>query len=130
MDHISRNPSVTDTSAERPGFSAGFSFSNFAILVLGAVAGGALAYKFFKGPKANRAVTNQNNIENDIYNSMMDKAVYPATVEENEDRIRDFVARSRAGPRLGRRRLTPKQLRRHVASFARAFNTELGISQI
>ena len=120
------------------GIGGGLILSNTAILILGALAGGCIAYKFFKNGdvhlKSERALTNQNYIADEIYKSMRATAANPATVEENEDRIRDMVKRNKAdfiglGDRLRKRQISPRRYRDGIRGVARYFNHELGISQ-
>jgi hypothetical protein len=124
---------------QEPGLSASasFSLSNTVFLVLGGLAGGVLAYKLFKNGdvylKSNVALTNQRYIEDEVYDTMLRRSTNPATVRENEDRIRDLVGRNKSvviglGDRLERNRLSPRRYRDALRAMATQFSSDLGIS--
>ena len=126
---------------DTPAFfvGGGFGISNFAVLVIGALAGGALAYKFFKNGdvylKSESALTNQDYIEDEVYKTMYSTASYPATVSENADRIRSVIRRYRVDVhnlvgKLRRKEITAAQFRASLRALAQQINSELGIGQI
>ena len=126
---------------DTPGFfvGGGLGFSNTAIVVLGALAGGVIAYKFFKNGDVNlkteRAMTNQDYIEDEIYKTMYATAAYPATVRENADRIRESIRRYRTDVntlvgKLRRKEITAAEFRTQLRALAQQINSELGIGQL
>ena len=119
--------------------SAGFSVSNFAVLVGGAIVGGVIAWKFFKNGDVNlkteRALTNQNYIEDEIYRTMRASAAYPATINENKDRILSVIRRYKIDVRnlidkLRRKEITPAQFRASLHALAQEINSQLGVGQL
>ena len=127
--------------ADTPGFGigGGIVLSNFTILVLGGIAGSLIAYKFFKNGDVNlkteRALTNQNYIEDEIYKTMRASAAYPATINENRDRILSVIRRYKIDvrnliDRLRRKEITPAQFRSSLHALAQEINSQLGVGQI
>ena len=119
--------------------SAGFSISNFAVLVFGGLVGGVIAWKFFKNGDVNlkteRALTNQNYIEDEIYKTMRATAAYPATINENRDRILSVIRRYKIDVRnlidkLRRKEITPAQFRASLHALAQEINSQLGVGQL
>ena len=119
--------------------NAGFSISNFAVLVFGGLVGGVIAWKFFKNGdvhlKTERALTNQNYIEDEIYRTMRASAAYPATINENRDRILSVIRRYKIDVRnlidkLRRKEITPAQFRASLHALAQEINSQLGVGQL
>jgi len=126
--------------SDQPAFAAGagFSVSNFAVLVFGALAGGVLAWKMFDNGdihlKSELALTNQDYIEDEMYNAMRATAAYPSTIDENRDRVIDLIRRHHVDVRnliqkLKKKEITAVQFRTQLHALAQALNNQLGVSQ-
>ena len=107
--------------------------------MFGGLVGGVIAWKFFKNGDVNlkteRALTNQNYIEDEIYRTMRASAAYPATINENRDRILSVIRRYKIDVRnlidkLRRKEITPTQFRASLHALAQEINSQLGVGQI
>jgi len=121
------------------GIGGAFTLSNTTVIVLGALAGGIIAYKFFKSGDVNlksmSSMTNQDYIEDEIFQTMRATAAYPSTVNENRDRVLDLIRRHRIDIRnlvdkLRKREITPAQFRASLRALAQQLNSGLHIGQI
>ena len=80
------------------------------------------------------ALTNQDYVEDEIYNTMRATAAYPTTVEENRDRILDLIRRHHVDVRnlvakLRKKEITAVQFRTQLHALAQALNNQIGVGQ-